>query len=365
MKVAYFFVTIESGGAERLILNICNHFKKQYPLVKPHIIVYEKRDNDLHDAFINIGVPVTYLNISEKNFNFKNFLSILNWLKENKPEIVHCHGGAKADKFILLAAFLVGLKKRFCTIHNMDQSRTWRGRLSFKIISFLSRNIIAVSEGAREFYTTNQFFSPDKIKVIYNCAGFEVNISDSQPYKLDKNRTLSIVNVGGLRIQKGQIYLIEAIHLLNKSGLKCRLDIYGGDRFDYGQTIKNKILELGLSNVYLHGDVPDIKSKLMQADIFVAASIREAMPLVVLEALAVGIPIVATDILPHKEVLEPVKNKIIVQSANADALAKGILKLAGDEDLYCQLSKEELVRRLDFTIDATSSRHIDLYSDSN
>lgn len=364
MKVAYFFVTLESGGAEKLILNICNHFKKQYPSVKPHIIVYEKRDNDLCDAFLNIGIPVTYLNIREQNFTFKNFLSIFNWLKKNKPNIVHCHGGAKADKFILLAAFLTGLKKRFCTIHNMDQSRSWRAILSFKIISFLSKNIIAVSEGARNFYIENHFFSPGKIKVIYNCAGFEVNMSESHPYKLDKNRTLSIVNVGGLRIQKGQIFLVEAIHLLNKSGLKCRLDIYGGDRFEYGQKIKNKILELGISNISLHGDVPDIKSKLKQADIFVAASIREAMPLVILEALAVGIPIVATDILPHKEVLQPVKNKIIVQSANAEALAKGILMLAADEDLYYELSKEELVRRLDFTIDATSSRHIDLYSGS-
>jgi glycosyltransferase involved in cell wall biosynthesis len=361
MNVVYFMGSIAKGGAEKLLLMLCSEFSKDRTGINPQLLVCEKKESDLYNDFISEKTKVTYLNSNSNLFQLKDFIKIYKWFIKNKPDVLHTHAGASMDRFVLLAAFIAGIKIRICTIHNMDQSTSWRAKLTYKMISFLSKKIVAVSNGACLFYKQNSFFNKNKMVVIYNCPGFSTGHIKPRTEGVSHKRTISIINVGGLRVQKGQLYLLEAMKLLSDSGYKFQLDIYGADRFGYGEILFKKVKELNLNNICFLGEVENIREKYEEADIFVSSSIREAMPLVILEAIVVGIPIIATDILPHKEILDKIPNNILIETSSGEAIAKAILGLVEDNKRYVELSKAELLRSMDFTVQETARKHLELY----
>ncbi len=361
LKIAYFCLNISRGGLERLLLQICSEFKANFPNIHPVIVAFQKKEQDLTPEFIKAGVSVEFLNISETNLGLSQFLVICKWLKRNKPDVVHTHSGYRMDMFILLAAELAGIRKKFCTIHNMDQPERAKARISFKVSSFLSNSIIAVSESARDFYIENHFYNPKKLRVIYNCPGFKSLEFKPRREGLSDKQIIKLVNIGSLRFQKGQIFLIRAMKILQSSGLRFQLDIYGADRFGYGDIIFNEISNLDLTMVSYKGETDSVGEVLTNSDILIASSVREAMPLVVLEGVMAGIPIVATDILPHREILNPVTTRILVKSESETAIADGILKLISQKEHYIRYSEELLERSKDFSPKNTVRKHLDLY----
>lgn len=361
IKIAFFCLNISRGGLERLLLQVCSEFKENYKDVDPVIVAFQKKEQDLTPEFIKAGVSIEFLNINDNDFGLSQLITVYKWLKINKPDIVHTHSGYRIDMFILMTAGFAGIKKRFCTIHNMDQPGTVKARISYKICSFFSNTIIAVSESAKKFYIENHFYDSKKLKVIYNCPGFRANSSSPRLQGLSEKSIIKIVNIGSLRFQKGQIYLVRALKILQSNGFKFQLDIYGADRFDYGHVIFDEISKLNLSMVNYKGETAAVEQVLENADILIASSVREAMPLVVLEGVYVGIPIVATNILPHREILGPIKTSILVEPENEKAIAEGVMKLIQDKDLYKRYSEESLQRSKDFSLEKTVQSHYDLY----
>lgn len=361
MKIAYFTVTIENGGTEKLLLRLCSQYKKDDANVEPFIVVLEKKKEDLLADFERSNIPVEYLNIASDAFNIVSLFKIIRWLLKNKPEIVHTHAGAKIDKFILFAAAYCGIKKRYCTIHNMDQSTSFRARFSYKIISVLSKKVIAVSEGANFFYQKNNFFTAKKMVVIFNCPGFQVNSVKLRTEGLRAKKIIKLINVGGLRHQKGQIFLLQALDLLKSSPYNFQLKIFGVDRFGYGGILYEETSKLKLNNVLFLGNSNDLETEFNNADILIASSIKEAFHMVVVEAMSAALPVIATDILPHREILSTIPEKIIIEPSSARALADGILKMVEDESLYIKMSREELIRAVDYSVSHAVQKHLDLY----
>ncbi len=361
MKIAYFCVNIGRGGLERLLLQICSEFKANYPDIQTEVVVFKQSESDLLPEFKKHDVPVQFLNINDSNFGLPEFKLILNWLKKNKPDIVHTHSGYRMDMFILLAAFLAGIRKRICTIHNMDQQFSIKSRISYKVSSFLSTNIIAVSQSAKSYYEEKNFYSPKKLKVIYNCPGFLAEDVSARNTGPSAESLIKLVNIGSLRVQKGQIYLIRAAKILQSAGINFQLEIYGSNSFGYGDQIFDEISSLNLSMIHYRGETSNVGEILKNSDVLIAASIREAMPLVVLEGISAGIPIVATDIHPHREILHPIEGSILVTPKDDKAIAHGIIRLIKDKELYIKYSEEAIKRSKDFSLKKTVSSHYDLY----
>jgi glycosyltransferase involved in cell wall biosynthesis len=363
LKVAYFAVSIQCGGLEKLIFQMCSELKKNYQDIELAVVAFKKYKFDMLPSFEKIGIPVTFLNIDDGDFTVSSFLLIYKWLKSNRPDVIHSNAGNRMDMFVLLAATLAGTKKKICTIHNMDQNTSLKARVAYKLTSAFSDTIIAVSNSAKEFYLKNRFYSSRKLSVIYNCPGLQADKIEPRNSGLRAKTEIKLLHIGSLRIQKGQIYLIKAMKMLEMSNYTFRLDIYGADRFGYGDIVYKEVSDLNLTNVFFKGETEDVETVLQDADILIASSIREALPLVPLEALSIGLPIVATDILPHKEILGPIESKVLVEVSNPKAIADAILNLVNDEVLYTKYSKEALNRSLDFSVGKAAKKHYELYND--
>lgn len=171
-----------------------------------------------------------------------------------------------------------------------------------------------------------------------------------------------IVNVGRHEYQKGQRYLIEAMAQLVQTHAQLVLLIVGR------QGTASKELEQLCSKANLsehvrflghRDDVPDI---LAAADLFVFPTLYEGLPGAVIEAMALGLPIVASDIPPLREVVEEDRNATLVSIASPSELAKAIEDLLDDRNkarAYGKRSREIFETR--FTLERSVSGMIELY----
>jgi glycosyltransferase involved in cell wall biosynthesis len=124
------------------------------------------------------------------------------------------------------------------------------------------------------------------------------------------------------------------------------------------QNLVQKAEALGLSDsVHFIGHVNEVRPYYEAGEIFVLSSAKEGLPLVLLEAMAYGVPCIATNVGGNAEVIAHGETGFIVESANPEQLANAILELTGNADLRRRMGAKgkERVQR-DFNIDDTMAR---------
>jgi glycosyltransferase-like protein len=192
------------------------------------------------------------------------------------------------------------------------------------------------------------------------------------------DNTFLILTVGGIEPRKGSITLLEAMADLaaresgtNGAGPRPVLAVVGGHTFfDYRAYRDNalaRLPELGLvegRDILLLGTVSeaDLGAWYRAADAFAFPSVKEGFGLVVLEALAAGLPVVASDIPVFAEYLRHGENALLVPPGDPAALAEALHRLAGDPALRQTLAAggKPLIDR--FTWAASARTHRDIYS---
>lgn len=145
-------------------------------------------------------------------------------------------------------------------------------------------------------------------------------------------RPLRLVCVGRMHPEKGYDVLVDAVGLLRRNGCEVGCRIVCGPGGDlYRQEIEARIAARGLSHaVELVGPVDDVHPFLAEADLYVQPSRSELQPLAVLEAMAAGRGVVATDVGALRTLLEGGRLGVLVAAGDPAALAQGISDAAGD-----------------------------------
>jgi len=151
---------------------------------------------------------------------------------------------------------------------------------------------------------------------------------------------LRLLCVGRLAPVKGYQYLLNACVLLDKTGQDFILNIIGdGQLFD---ELKVFITDHNLDNkVFLRGYCPqeEISKYCNESDIFVLASLSEGIPVVIMEAMATGMPVVATKITGVPEIVEDGSTGYLVEPKNPEALANAIIKLMKEPQRAAEFGK--------------------------
>ncbi len=261
----------------------------------------------------------------------KFFLLSLPHLTSFKPDIIHIH----SPLYLMHAAFArFVLGARVCmTFHGTDILRIKKSAVLRKLIRLIGDEFFYVSRAMEPVLGS---FLPEE-KLYYTPNGV-----DTERFKnLGLKREKLVVAVGSLRWQKGYEYLIEAFSMLKDKDY--RLTIIGDG------PLRDKIEELievrGLENrVTLAGrrNHEEIVRILNRASIYVLSSVTEGFPKALVEAMACGTAVVATDVGSCREIIR--NAGIIVEPRNAEALYEALETLVGDEKLRDELSKRATKR---------------------
>lgn len=219
-------------------------------------------------------------------------------------------------------------------------------------ISYFIANSEATKTKSLKYFSD---FSDKKVKLIYNGVNLDKykNVSIKKniysEFKIDKNKLL-LVNIGRLSKQKGQKYLIKAVDKLRNSFDKFNLLLVGTGPKE--SELKNLVVELSLEKyVKFIGFRTDIPEILSQADFMVHTALWEGCPWVVLESLAAGLPVLATDSSSLPEIIEEGKNGYLAKDKNVESIADKMLMMCQQANLK-KLSKgarETAERRFSFT----------------
>ena len=322
IKICHYITTISRGGAEnQLLLLVGNQIKSGNQVT----VVPLKGDLDLYAEFTELGAKV------EKKLVDKKFiLQIIRMLirKNRKFDIHHAH----LPQAELLLAFSP-VKNYIITRHFGGQFYPNSNKSISKILSRISsaraKKIIAISESVKKLLIDlREISKPEKIIVVpygFNSVAFVKNYSKKTGAE---SQNYLIGTLARLSVEKDLPTLIKAFKILQSTGLKdnYKLRIFGEGEFrdKIEGLIKNLNLEI---NVQLMGRTMNPAEELSKFDLFVLPSKFEGFGLVLLEAMAFNIPIIASNISIANEVLGEDGAGVFFEQGNERDLADKILNI--------------------------------------
>jgi phosphatidyl-myo-inositol alpha-mannosyltransferase len=222
---------------------------------------------------------------------------------------------------------------------------------------------IAVSEPARDFVT--RYFPNFPMRVIPNGIDLDVYRPGLAPIRHLRDDSVNILFVGRLEKRKGLGDLLRAYRTMTMRVPNLRL-IVVGDGPLRGR-VDSYVTRHRLHNVILAGFVPEsVKPRYYNsADIFCApATGSESFGIVLLEALASGLPVVATEVPGYMSVLEPGKDSITVPPKNWRELAASLVILARDADLRRRLGDYAQQKARRYAWETVASQVVEVYHEA-
>lgn len=309
------------------------------------------------------------LHVIEMSRNISIFNDIVSLWKlyiiliKEKPQIVHTHT-PKAGFLGMLAALLAKVPVRMHTVAGMPLLETkgvkrWILNAIERITYACAHKIYPNSNGLQSIILDNKFCAKNKLKVIGNGSSNGINATYFSPSFILKNKDhIDAIKsqykiedsdfifsfVGRLAKEKGISELVEAfehVSQYNRTNLKLRLLLVGPFENHYGKLeagTYNKIINN--SNILTVGRHDDIRPFLAISNVFVFPSYREGFPGAVLQAGAMGLPCIVTNINGCNEIIRHNVNGLIIEPKNIMQLQSAMLNILEDTQMMKSLASK-------------------------
>lgn len=356
------------GGAEKLVFDIASGMDKAKFDV--FICSIGAKGDDIGQAIRqdlqSRGIKTLSLDKAPRKQRWSGVLRLADILRKHKIDIVHTHCPSP-DFYGRFAASLNWAAVVVSTIHNT----AGYSRLSERILGRFVSKYIAISEAVQKYALDDLQLPAHKVVVIHNGIRMET-FQGTLALREEKLAELGIsgnkkiiISVGRIAEAKGQFYLIQAAKGILKVFPDTHFVIVGSDQVDkaLAQELKRVTMAEGLAeHITFAGVRQDVPELLAISDVFVLPSLWEGFALVSLEAMAAGVPMVATDVGSIREILVNRENGLIVPPKDAEALADGIKFMLADPERARAMGlegKKSIMQK--FTIGSTVRRYEELY----
>jgi glycosyltransferase involved in cell wall biosynthesis len=369
LRVALLLETDGPGGAENAIFDLAEALRNRGHTVFP--VGPENGDGWLGEKLRESGFETPTFG-HQTNFDrivirdLRLIRDLTRIFKRFDVDLVHCHDFI-ATVHGSFAARLAG-KPSILTMHgHQTMCDAWRRRAALRWAFRHSDAVVAVSQATKTQLDRDLGLTPEIIQVIRNGVPVRAGRGESIREELGvRDGELVILAVGNYVERKGHIHLLRALRTLNEGvpSPPWRLAIAGGWGGDERPKLEAFAREHYISDrVHLltyRNDVPDL---LAAADIFVMPSLWEGLPLAVLEAMQMGVCVVASETSGIPEAIVSEEHGLLVPPGDEAALANSLKRVIRDPELRNRLALAGKTRALsEFTIDSTTSSYEALYN---
>lgn len=329
------------GGAERMISGLA------VSLVSSgfHVIVGLFRPGWLQEQCAHKGIPVHVLPISGIA-GWQWFRTCLKLVRTNQVDLIHAH-----EFSAIICGWVVARLSGIPfvgTVHGKNYF--WekaRRRLAYRIVSRSGR-LVAVSQDLKRFVMEKVGLSDENVELIYNGVQPEPGVSEEEVQvaraELGLERDHVVIGaIGSLYPVKGHRYLLEAMPTVLERNSRAILLVIG--RGELEDALKEQAKRLGLEGqVRFLGMRNDIPRLLRVLDLFVLPSLSEGLSLALLEAMAAGLPVVATRVGGNAELVVEGETGILVPSKDVLALSDALCKLLDNRKTRERFGKNAVAR---------------------
>lgn len=356
-KILLYIDSMRFGGAQRVMSILANHFISNYDVILVNDI---SSDKNIKEYSIDKRVKRIFLDVHKMNKITKNFYRIMKLrkiIKDEKPDIVLSFLG-NINIRMLLATIGMSIKK-IVSVRNDPNREYGTGLKKFfiQILFLLADGYVFQTQDAASYFSKKII---SKSKIIFN----PVHEKFFQTKWIGDKKEIAVV--GRLQSQKNPILALKAFERISKIFPDYKLVYYGDDELKSEIISISKQMELE-DRVIIYGKATDIENKLAHSKLYVLSSNYEGMPNTLLEAMAVGIPVISTD-CPcggPKTIIQNKKQGILVPIDNSQTMAQAITSLLLNEKMMQKISLNEQLRAEQFRINVVMKQWKDFISGIN
>lgn len=344
------------------------------------IIVFSEapQSSDLTDPFLHAGADILIHQRLQNPLNLHAIMATYRFLRRHPCDVIHCYARSIAP--LLAATFLrvpvrIWSKLGMSSYYAKGTSPTGihKLQLNLRLSCLLSNKIICIAQPVLDELTT-LYPSIEKKSIVVGGAidlgiyssGCPTNIR--KEFSLSKS-DISLVSVGHAVPVKGWDILLLAYSKFQKKYPQSKLLLVGSTELEHEketyQSIMQQIETLSLKkNVIITGRRQDIPDILAAADIYIQSSRSEGLCGALIEALAAGLPCIASNVGGTMDAIRCGENGLLFAREDVNGLAENMLRLANDSVLREKLSKNALRSVQHYGLESVTDTIMDIYNTS-
>lgn len=350
IKILFLVQSLVKCGAERLIVCIGNELVRRN--AAEVIIVGFDDKNEYPDLlskipFVKINVTYSLSLFGKNNINIQELIKVI---EDFKPDIIHtnCYmqEAPARENLIKNIAYFSHLHDNMPAFQNFSLLTVFNKR---KVTDFYEKSrlvkryrkcnnhFIAVSKDTYSYFNKSlpRSFSKNMI-LLPNAIDFDKFYNKMQ--RVVPKNNLRLINIGHFAPKKNQFFLLKVLKILKDSNMNVTLTLVGDSETAKGK-LEAEAKKLGVQdNIVFTGVVNNVERYLMENDLYVHSATYEPFGLVLLEAMASGLPVVCLDGKGNRDIIEQGQNGFMIYEQNVELFAEKIMEIVKTPDLYCTIS---------------------------
>ena len=361
MKIWYLLPEMKLGGAEQHVLRLASGLRERgYDAGIATVF----REGVLASAVREEKIPFVCLK-AKKGWGVRTFLEIARWIRSERADLLHT--------YLFGFHFFAGLPARMFDVPVIVSSRReishWqkkRHRLLENLGNFFTDRVVCCSKAVRRWVLEKENLHPEKVLTIHNGIDLEHfkrranNRGIRREFGIPENSQV-VGTIANFASEKDYPNLLAAANQCLRERQNLWFLCVGSGPLE--SEIKERAKKItGYERMIFTGSRRDIPDLLEAMDVFALASVIEGFPNVILEAMAMARPVVASRVGGIPELIESGVNGILVPPRNATALAEAILSLLEDQGkrVFLGTNAEEKITR-EFSLDRMLDQYEALY----
>lgn len=340
-KVLIVIPSLEQGGGQKFVMDLAKGLDKSKFQVK--ILVYYRHTGSVFDRFAEENQIETIYLDKKTGLDLALFKKVRAIIRGYHPDIIHTH----LDSMLYLLPVYKRRQIKLHTVHSIAEKEAFGLQRTVRFWAYKLFGVVpvAISDTVADSIVQVYKVHRNRVPVVYNGV-------DCKRYDLSKtpSSNVRLVTVGTIYHVKNYAFLVDCFAALASEIGHITLTIVG-DGVLRG-ALEEQIDSLGLKErVKITGVVSDVENYLANADIYVASSLFEGLPLSMLEAMSASLPVVSTNVGGVPDIIKNGENGILVASGDKEGYINALRELIVDAEK--RLAYSECAKRFSRNYDET------------
>jgi glycosyltransferase involved in cell wall biosynthesis len=318
LRICHVSLTLKTGGLERLLADFARHHDRS--ACEMEFLALDEVGR-FAEVIAASGCRVHRL---KRSGRVGRVCEMARLFRERGFDVVHTHN-TYPHLYGTLAARWAGVPAVIQTRHGQRAGHGWKSSLQYRWAAKLADQIVAVSHDAADLTVRVDKVPREKVRTIWN--GIDLNAFDYR----GPSREPVAISVSRLSAEKDIPTMLEGVRLARRDVPELRLKLVGDG--PERARLERLSRDWGLAGaVEFCGDCRDVAARLAEGAVFVSSSLTEGISLTLLEAMAVGLPVIATAVGGNPEVVVDGETGRLVRAQDAAALSAALASVMRDRE---------------------------------
>ena len=352
-RVAIVLPYFGPGGAEKTVFQLALGLNRSQFDIRVFCVYGQPQGNFMEQELQDKGVQIHYIG-KKKGFSLSAVWKLFCALDQFAPDVIHTHQYA----CMYAALWPVVRKKPFLhTLHTLPETenrRFLRRLLTRQLVKTGKMIPVSISARNREMVALFYGRSVEEVPMVQN----PVDLNRFTSVDREDDGKFRYITAGRFSPEKNQQMMYRAFAAFLEKGYDASLLMLGTGQEE--ENLRALAQELDISDrIYYAGYVSNVEDYLKKAKVFLLSSYYEAQPLCVLEAMAAGLPVIATDVGGLRDIVTD--NGILIPSGDTEAMTAAMERLYTDKTLYETMSACSFTNAATYDVSNTVAGYSRLY----